>query len=284
MCEFHSFAWIEGRRFVEEPGVVHHSELLHRAGIDGDRAVWLDPEFDVRERIVHVCDIPLVSALGGSDYADVFLGQRALSRLERYLRKRFGTPKALTEFAKDYWDVARDQLEQVVIVPPIHAGQKRIERKLVAELTAQPGCNLIVSADWKRGAKATILWMRVDWDKADVAVEPGYRFSGADIVELWRGEEVCAILRTVSFVFIEERPVSLWPGGVPVFTFLELAGEVIQKLKPVVGVDRILVYRTPTIDGYHAWRDLFLDKRYRVRAWNEPFDFDRAIGLTEVAA
>ena len=69
MCEFHSFAWIEGRRFVEEPGVVHHSELLHRAGIDGDRAVWLDPEFDVRERIVHVCDIPLVSALGGSDYA-----------------------------------------------------------------------------------------------------------------------------------------------------------------------------------------------------------------------
>lgn len=251
--------------------MVHHSELLHRAGIDGDRAVWLDPEFDVRERIVHVCDIPLVSALGGSDYADVFLGQRALARLERYLRERFGTPEALVEFAKDYWDVARGQLEQAIIIPPNNAGQNG-EKRLLVELTALSGCSLVVSADWQRGTDVTVLRVRVDLDKA--LIDPGVHFIRCvygNMVELLLREGKRAVLRPVSFSFVGE-------------TTVDITGMVVQELGPVVGVDKIEIYRASVLDDYHAWRDLFLDKRYRVQAWNEPFDFDRAIGLTEVAA
>lgn len=246
--------------------MVHHSELLHRAGIDGDRAVWLDPEFDVRERIVHVGDIPLVSALGKSDYADVFLGQRALSRLERYLRERFGTPEALVEFAKDYWDVAKWQLEPLVI-----PSSAVTQTELVAEYVADPGETLIIGADWLRDSSYTLL-------KVQIYFHRPWFFSPETrddyLVRLLRGERLVAELRHVLFQ---------WGSGL---RCLDVTGEIFRELGPLVGVgvDRMLVYHVVGPGDYHAWRDLFLDKRYRVRAWNEPFDFDRAIGLTEVAA
>jgi len=52
-----------------------------------------------------------------------------------------------------------------------------------------------------------------------------------------------------------------------------------------VGADTLRVYKTHEHPfDYHTWRDLFLDKRYRSPKWNEPFDFEEAVGLTAVAA
>ena len=119
MCEFHSFLYdcYTGRIF-DEVGVTSHSEIAERAGVNQDE--FLLPEFYLPARQLEF-DGKWLNEVMNSDFpGDLRIGtatrsflhkhdpwnQQALDRLERYLKKNFGSAERLVDFVEPQWEIA----------------------------------------------------------------------------------------------------------------------------------------------------------------------------------
>ena len=294
MCHFHSFVWLNGDRFVEESGEICHYKILTNAKIDGGAQPTLLPEFNVLTRRLEVDGLSYVSFMkkhSDSVSLEPFRSRHARNKLKRYLKRRFGSPRSLVEFAEDYWDLACCQLESLIgQLPTRKLSQSDLQELTKPLITTGPGSpSLISNVDWEppkaNGQQVLHLNMNLG---AELGIDEDVIFTYSD------AKKLSAKLTLFNKAYHDSNWYNVWlafyrdgqyvtHGYVLFWRFFTRFSIILESAVPngrflpiheIRQIKREILLR----DKYNEWKKLFLKPENRVQVWNLPFDFAYVIG------
>jgi len=292
-CHFHSFVWVSGNEFVEQPGEICHRKILDNTKIGRKSQKFLLPEFNVMTRRLELEGLSYVSFMkeyGESASLKPFRTRRARNKLKHYLKERFGSPRALAEFAEDYWEVACCQLESLLVEP---LPTRKLSQSDLQELTdplivAGPSSpSLISDVDWSWSDQRVLvlhinLGAVLSLDDDTIFTYPeaerlknklalfAKEFSNREWYNIW-----LAFYRDGQYV--AHGRIFDWSSFLHMCVILEspIPNASFLPIHEIRRIKREILLRGK--NNYHAWKEAFL-KQHRRPVWDLPFDFAYVIG------